>query len=253
MVTGRISERETLSRATSVARQVKRILAASIIIGLLSPIVALADFVGIDPGQTLGYLGGTYDGYLTWSSSDTEITATDGWANTSTEFTWTVSRPLDDGPLTYTYRFICDGQPDLSHFDLQVSAGVEGLAAFDVTKSKDFLNINAYDPVEQIGSGQLPSWWVAGETEGIKFEGWGTEDTDATTMGWDKIEFQSYRLPMWGMWEAKGGKLSTAYNSSSGETLVPDTAYVPVPGAVLLGSLGLSVAGHFLRRRKDLA
>jgi len=80
------------------------------------------------------------------------------------------------------------------------------------------------------------------------------------------IEFDSTRVPVWGDFYAKDGKENTtdgkiqvyAYNTgftandvdeATNHILVPDTiSYVPIPGAVLLGTLGLGVAGLRLRR-----
>ena len=258
MCASRMSERERVLKTSSLAKQIRWIIVASAIVAVLHPAAALADLgdvVPIGEGVTLGYGGnGVYDGELTYQAA--EIGATGKWADNSTMFTWSVSRPRDGGPLTYTYRFrsattaSTPGESQLSHFDLQVSSG-GAIPAFDVSNPKDFLNPNGYSLevfLETSTSKQLPSWWVSGQMRAIMFLTWDTVlDTD-TGLYWNTLIFQSDRLPMWGLWEAKGGQ-DIAYNTASGETLVPDTSYVPLPGAVFLGMLGLTAAGLKLRRK----
>ena len=90
---------------------------------------------------------------------------------------------------------------------------------------------------------------MPGEIKGIKFPGSGTQLV---------LSFYSDRAPMWGSFYAKDGTDGSndvyAYNSGfsgvgSDFIAVPDTTTtVPVPGAVLLGMLGLAVAGSKLRK-----
>jgi hypothetical protein len=97
--------------------------------------------------------------------------------------------------------------------------------------------------------------------KGIKLDGLGA--TDAT------VEFNSYRQPVWGDMYAKDGQaqgngwnylfnvgftspdwdpvVAAHDGAEAGHLLVPDTV-VPVPGAVLLGLLGLGAAGLKLRK-----
>jgi hypothetical protein len=223
------------------------LLAPAIVLVVFSSSRCLAD-VWIDPGDTLSDL-------LTWTdSAGSEIIAEGDWKSNDTTFEWIVSRDSDPSkPLTYTYTFTAPiGSTNLSHFDLQVSEDKtdEGLLpVFSLTEPLDFININGYDlgvppEVEPIyaGSGQIGPWMV-GDLIGIRFQ----DMFDETASSWT-VSFKSYRLPMWGYWFVKGGTEELAYNSMYGETLVPDSSYVPVPGAVLLGLLGLGVAGITLRK-----
>ncbi len=216
------------------------LIVASIVLLGFSGSRCLAD-VMINPGDTLSDL-------LTWTdTTDSEIIAEGSWKSTDTTFYWEVSRDPDPTkPLTYTYTFtVPTGARDLSHFDLQVSEN----PAFSLTGPLDFININGYDlgdppQVEPIhaGSGEIGPWLVD-DLIGIRFQDMFDEEASSWT-----VSFQSYRLPMWGYWYAKAGTVEEAYNSMYGETLVPDTSYVPVPGAVLLGMLGMCVAGVKLRK-----
>lgn len=196
---------------------------------------------------------------LVWTdAADSEIIAAGDWQSEQTTLEWMVSRPSDaSAPLTYTYTFTApssavngsSGSAALSHFDLQVSADATregGLPAFSLTNPMDFINSSSYDDDDLLmlnsSSGQIGPWMTGGVI-GIRFE----DMFDDTTNTWT-VEFQSYRLPMWGFWWAKGGVDDTAYNSVYGDTLVPNSSYVPVPGAVLLGLLGLSAVGIKLRK-----
>lgn len=208
---------------------------------LVSP--AVAD-VYIAPGSSLG-------GTLTWSFDESEVTASGAWKNESTKFEYLVTRP-EAGPYTYVYKFTAP-DPTLSHLDIQVSGDMSedgGLPAFSVFNLMDFINTQGYTldgdkpEVFMVGAGNPPVWFTAG-MEAIRFEGiFDTDDADLYT--WT-VQFDSYRNPMEGNIFAKGGK-ETAYNTAEGTVLVPNASYVPVPGAVLLGFLGLGYAGMRLRR-----
>jgi len=227
---------------------VVRLLIAAIVLVGFSGSRCFAD-VWIDPGDTLSAL-------LTWTDTTaSEIIAEGSWKSTDTKFEWIVSRDSDPTkPLTYTYTFtVPDGARDLSHLDLQVSEDRtdEGLLpAFSLTEPLDFINTEGYtldsgQEVEPIHaeSGQIGPWLVD-DLIGIRFQ----EVFDETLSSWT-VSFQSYRLPMVGYWFVKGGTEEVAYNNSIyGETLVPNASYVPVPGAFLLGILGMGAAGMKLRK-----
>jgi hypothetical protein len=211
----------------------------------------------MDPGDVL-------DGTLVWP---TELDARSLWESESTSFSYEITRPLDESaPLTYSYTFTAPGNA-LSHFILQVSAGSDdpdGLPAFALDNPMDFINTQGY-LLENLllddyaGSGDSkPNPYMPAGMYGLKFE-----DMFGETGTWT-ITFDSYRLPMEGSFYAVGGRAPhsdiyvAAWNlgldpevEDGAMILVPDTAYVPVPGAVLLGSLGLGVAGRLLRRRKN--
>ncbi|NPV45564.1 MAG: PEP-CTERM sorting domain-containing protein [Armatimonadetes bacterium] len=58
---------------------------------------------------------------LTWSSTNSEIYATDGWANANTSFTWGLKWTYSTSPVfTYYYQFSVP-EKDISHFLIEVS------------------------------------------------------------------------------------------------------------------------------------
>ena len=87
------------------------------------------------------------------------------------------------------------------------------------------------------------------------------------------VSFDSDRAPVWGDFYAKNGTdtegtdiylynsgfsiadplVPAASGSEQNHLLVPDTVAVPAPGAVFLGSVGLSLAGYLLKRKEQVA
>ena len=153
-------------------------------------------------------------------------------------------------PLHYLYTFTPEpSAPSWSHFILQVSnVDPGGMPAFNVNNPMDYLNGPAVEENARFfGPKPTPGWksnpGIPEDVFGIKVNPGGS----AT------IEFDSYRLPMEGDFYIKGGPDTFAYNSGFGSLdganiPVPNSSYVPVPGAVLLGLLGLGTAGMTLRR-----
>jgi hypothetical protein len=198
----------------------------------------MADFIWMDPGDvlsdTLTVDAGTIIAGASWGSG--------------TEFYYEVTRPLDETlPVHYYYEFTASDSPDLSHLILQVSEAVEGgLPGFDPDNPMDYLN----GPT--VANNMAMSYGPGPGNPGIPASIWGIKFEDGLSLS--TIEFDSYRLPMDGSFFAKGGTDSFAYNSglafpdSGAFILVPDTKYVPVPGAVLLGILGLGAVGYKLRK-----
>ena len=218
------------------------LFAAAIVLVGLSGTPCFADFIWMDPNTSL-------DGTLTVAAN--EIIAGGSWGS-GTEFYYNVTRPLDPtAPLHYYYEFTASASPGLSHFILEVSGAADDLAAFTLAPP-DYLNGPTGEGYEILlddysSGGPNPSepgdtWEIFSIKFGDMFTGSGP---------WT-VEFDSYRLPMEGSFYSKGGSDSYAYNTGlvGGEDfiLVPDTAYVPAPGAVLLGILGLSVVGYKLRK-----
>ena len=222
-------------------RAVRCFVAAAIVLVGFCGSTCIADFIPMVPGQTLSD---------TLTVGDGEIIAGGSWGS-GTELSYTVHRPSDaSAPLHYSYTFTASSSPDLSHFILEVSGAVEGLAAFTL-ESPDYLNGPTTGETlldDYTSGGPNPS--ASGDTWemfGIKFG-----DMFGDTEGPWTIEFDSYRLPMKGSFYSKAASDTYAYNTylvgGDDFILVPDTKYVPVPGAVLLGILGLGVVGLKLRK-----
>lgn len=146
--------------------------------------------------------------------------------------------------IEYNYTFAVPEDPgkEISHFIIEVSE--------NFTLEVDYLS----GPTPDLGSYEegsdnpdMPAgFW------GIKFD-----FSDNNTV--ETISFNTTRLPMWGNFYSKDGYYqpdeawAVAYNTGLADPdngafiPVPDTV-VPVPGAVLLGILGLGVAGIKLRK-----
>lgn len=227
-----------MRRISTKIRAVTCLFILAIILVGLSGTPCMADFIWMDPGDVLS-------GTLTVDAG--EIITGGDWVS-GTTFYYEVTRPLDPtAPLHYLYTFTeVPVSPSWSHFILEVSQALEGeLPAFDVGNPMDFSNgpgvegnATPYGP-----SQGNPGFPVGYSIFGIKINP-GESDT---------VEFDSYRLPMWGDFYVKGGPESFAYNSGlvnpdGAFILVPDTKYVPLPGAILLGILGLGVVGIRLRK-----
>jgi hypothetical protein len=214
------------------------LFAVAIVLVGLSGTRCLADFIWMDPGDVL-------DGTLTVDAG--EIIVGGDWGS-GTEFYYQVTRPDDPtAPLHYLYTFTeVPSSPSWSHFILEVSQAAEGeLPAFDVGNPMDYSNGPG---VEGNATWYGPAVGNPGFPAGQSIFGIKINPGESGT-----IEFDSYRLPMWGDFYVKGGPDSFAYNSGLGSLnganiLVPDTKYVPTPGAVLLGILGLGIAGLKLRK-----
>jgi hypothetical protein len=174
------------------------------------------------------------------STTDGSIFATQAWAKGST-LTWTVT---PDGSLYhYQYTFTVPSK-DISHFILEVSNTFTSANLLDQNGEPVNLGSIDYYNAESEGNSN-PN--MPGTIKGIKF---------AATSITLNLSFYSNRAPMWGSFYAKDGKDNDnwvyAYNSgfNGGDDFigVPDTTTVPVPGAMLLGMLGLGAAGIKLRK-----
>jgi len=210
----------------------------------LSPLPCLADLYG---SYLVGGPGGGIKAGGVWDSPDTRIT----WSVTPSSLT--------PGALTYKYEFVVP-ERDLSHIIIQVSDYAGGLDAFSFDDPRDFINTQGYviegeKPQVELDTFRStdpsnPGMPAGSSVYGLKFQDMFEGGPPYT---WT-LEFDSFRAPMWGDFYAKDG-LKTIYAYDTGLELpggakiaVPDTAYVPVPGAVLLGMLGLGAAGLRLRR-----
>ncbi len=150
----------------------------------------------------------------------------------------------------YKYVLTVPDDPEVSHMIIEVSSN------FDERNSVWGLNWDKYDVDTYTSGGSNPG------LENISLFGMKIDETSGLEL---TIEFDSNRVPVWGDFYAKGGSTSYIYNSGlfatdplsgatdgplNGHLLVPDSVVVPVPGAMLLGSLGLGFAG-WLRRRQN--
>jgi len=222
--------------STGNIKLLKRAVVVGSLFVALSPLACLADLY--------------YSGSLTGDKGG--ITATDGWDNPGTKITWIVTQNQD---LTWNYHYeftVPTGSKALSHIIFEVSEKFDDL---DYT-----YNGGLTADLDWYGPGDPSNPGIQDRIHGIKFEGF--SDGMYTWV----IEFDSTHVPVWGDFYAKDGKEATtdgkiqvyAYNTgftandvdeATNHILVPDTvSYVPIPGALLLGTLGLGVAGLRLRR-----
>lgn len=218
-----------------------RLFAIATIALALFPVVAPADLVVPEEGLT---------GTLTAAGG--EIISGGGWVSPGVEFTYEVTWTDPDtfqGPLHYKYTFEnLAGTDNLSHLNIEVSEGFDPGHPLDYSNGP-LLGIDEWGWLAP-GSGNpgMPEGLYA-----LKFDVAGGDLTYTAPGTW-VVEFDSWRTPVMGDFYAKDGTGTYAYNSGFGtlngaEIVVPDGSYVPVPGAVLLGLLGLGYSGTKLRKR----
>lgn len=245
------------------AKTLRCLLAVAIVLVGLSGSRCFADLYG---GSISGDGGG--------------IVATDGWVSSDTTMAWSILKPgtgageSGGNYYTYTYTFTVPfGSKALSHSIIQVSDAfdLDDEAFADASLNPGILvaDLDTYIPTVD-----KPNPGMPGNIYGLKFE---NEDIggDFPTTGGENIfqwSFNSLREPVWGDFYAVDGgawwdtdddpatpdeKIWVyAYNSGflvepdveAGHIAVPDTTEIPVPGAVLLGILGLGAAGIKLRK-----
>ena len=155
----------------------------------------------------------------------------------NTSISWTVTL-IDNSYWHYEYTFTSNVSPSLSHFILQVS---------DNFTNEQFWNLsnNLIPELKTHYEDDRANPGMPADIYGIKLEGFSEELTET-------FSFDSSRVPMWGSFYAKAARDTYAFNTGLNNGLdfisVPDTNTVPVPGAAILGMIGIFIAGKKLRK-----
>ena len=193
-----------------------------------------------------------YEGYLTGSGGG--ITASDGWDDPSTRFSWAVSDVgVQNGNVLWQYDYLFQvTRKNISHFIVEVSP--------DVTNDQFSVLAGSSAGVQLYGDEGKSNPNIPELLWGIKFED-GTLTLAAS--------FQTTLAPVWGDFYAKDGEDEgipvTAWNTGftipdpidgpangfiSNHILRPDTSPVKAPEPSTMLLLGLGVLGIAGLRRK---
>ncbi len=219
-------------------------VAVSMIVGLLVTTICLADTT-----YTGKLVAGPSDGNGSW--------VTDPGDNPDwfpAEIEWEVS-PNQDGSWNFAY-IMRVYQGEVSHFILETSEPLPEEHIFDASGQFTEATIGEWF-YPGPGNPDMP-----GAVYGVKFdETWGTTFT---------VEFDSWRMPVWGDFYAKDGQTGDAglnqfwnsgfslpdptappWDTSVTDHIIRPDSYIPEPGTITLMGLGLLGLAARLRKRKS--